>query len=61
MVHAIGPALRTATIHLAFVVYKGYDGNAPDGPPFAVCATRELAAEVRELCEDHDDGGRGRG
>lgn len=48
MKHEIGPALRTTTIHMAYVVYKDYD-NLPPGPVFATCATITLAKEVLEI------------
>lgn len=54
MIHEIGPTLRTTTIHEAFAVYKDYDGNCPDGPTFATCATKELAEEVVALLRQHD-------
>lgn len=54
MTHEIGPALRTVTIHEAFAVYKDYDGNCPDGPVFAICATEALAKEVADLLGRHD-------
>lgn len=57
MRHELGPILRTVNIRRAFLVYKSYDGNAPDGPVFATCATPELAEEVRSFLENNDPHG----
>lgn len=50
----ISQALRTVTIHKAWAVYKDYDGNAPDGPVFARCATEELGNQLAKLLSGND-------
>lgn len=56
--HKLGDAVRTSVIRKAYAVYKDYDGNAPDGPVYAVCATKELGEQVASILSEVDDSGK---